>query len=310
MPDDSVEISIVIPVFNSEDCLCELHRQIRDAVTASHEVIFVNDHSADRSWEVICTLARHHANVSGLSFRRNFGQDNAILAGIRHAKGNYVVIMDDDLQHSPKDIMRLYDRCREGYDACFANFSEKRQALWKRLGSWLNGKVAELMLDKPGSLYLSPFKIIRGSVAREIATYHGPYPYVDGLLLTYSDRLSQIEAEHARRYAGKSTYSLIRSMSVWGKHVTGFSIFPLRAATFTGIFAAIAGMLLGIFYIVRYFYTNEVEGWTTIVVLLLFLGGLILMALGIIGEYVGRSYLVLNQKPQYSIESTVNLRSG
>jgi len=309
MPDDTVEISIVIPVFNSADCLRELHRQIRDAVAASHEVIFVNDHSEDNSWKVICDLARHHANVSGLSFRRNFGQDNAIMAGLRHAKGNYVVIMDDDLQHSPKDIMRLYERCREGYDACFANFSEKRQALWKRLGSWLNGKVAELMLDKPKDIYLSPFKIICCSVAREIAAYEGPYPYVDGLLLTYSDKLTQVDATHATRYAGRSTYSLMRSISVWGKHVTGFSIFPLRAATFTGIFAAIAGMLLGIFYMVRYFYTNEVEGWTTIVVLLLFLGGLILMALGIIGEYVGRSYLVLNQKPQYSIENTVNVGS-
>lgn len=303
-----MEISIVIPVFNSEDCLSELYRQISDSVDISHEVIYVNDYSTDHSWDEICKLGRNNSNVAGLNFRRNFGQDNAIMAGIGQAKGNYVVIMDDDLQHSPRDIQRLYDRCKEGFDVCFANFTVKKQRVWKIMGSWLNGKVAELMLDKPKSIYLSPFKIISRAIAKEIVSYTGPYPYVDGLILSCSSRLTQIEAEHSKRFAGRSSYSLIRSISVWGRHVTGFSVFPLRVATFTGIFASISGVFLAIYYVLSYFLTREeVEGWTTIVVLFLFLGGLILMALGIIGEYVGRSYLALNQKPQYSVASTVNL---
>ncbi len=302
------EISIVIPVYNSEECLQELYRQISCSVKMDHEVIFVSDHSTDNSWREIRCLASRHGNVIGLNLRKNFGQDNAIMAGLNHAAGSYIVIMDDDLQHSPKDINRLYDRCKEGFDVCFANFAVKKQRLWKNFGSWLNGKVAEWMLGKPKSIYLSPFKIINRTIADEIISFKGPYPYVDGLLLNYSSRFTQIEAEHSERYAGRSTYSLIKSIAVWGRHFTGFSVLPLRVATFVGLTSALAGIALSLYYIVDYFLSEHViEGWTTIVVLLLFLGGLILMALGIIGEYVGRSYLVLNQKPQYSIKSVVNL---
>jgi len=303
------EVSIVIPVYNSEGCLRELFRRIEDAVHMAHEVIFVNDHSTDCSWQEICRIASSNENVIGLNLRKNFGQDNAIMAGMNHVRGDYIVIMDDDLQHAPEDIPRLYERCREGYDACFANFIVKKQRLWKNLGSWLNGKVAEWMLGKPKAIYLSPFKVIRRDIVNEIISFKGPYPYVDGLLLSYSDKFTQIDVEHSERYAGRSTYSLMKSIAVWGRHFTGFSVLPLRVATFVGLTSAIAGLILSLYYIMDYFFSEHIiEGWTTLVVLFLFLGGLTLMALGIIGEYIGRSYLILNQKPQYSIESAANLQ--
>jgi len=306
-----VEISIVIPVFNSGDCLRELYCQISKSVQVSHEVILINDCSADHSWDEICELSANSKNVVGLNFRKNFGQDNAIMAGLNHARGNYIVIMDDDLQHSPKDIHRLYNRCKEGFDVCFANFTVKKQHMWKNLGSWLNGKVAEWMLGKPKSIYLSPFKAISRTIVDEIISFKGPYPYVDGLLLNYSSKLAQINVEHSKRYSGRGGYSLVKSISVWGRHITGFSVWPLRVATFIGIIASITGFFLGLYFIVRFFFSQDtLEGWTSIVVILLFLGGFILMALGIIGEYVGRSYLALNKKPQYSIENVVNMPSS
>ncbi len=148
-PENTPEISIVVPVYNSESCLEELVRQIAAHVPQHHEIILVNDRSRDGSWSVIERLAAENESVLGICLRRNAGQDNAIMAGLHHAQGEYVVIMDDDLQHWPGDIERLYQRCQEGYDVCFANFEEKLQKSWKNLGSWFNGIAATLLLKKP-----------------------------------------------------------------------------------------------------------------------------------------------------------------
>jgi len=303
-----MEISVVIPVYNSESCLFELYRQIGYALSdISHEVIMVNDKSKDRSWEKIVDISKNKRNFTGVNLRKNSGQNNAIMAGLRQANGKYIVIMDDDLQQSPYDIKRLYDKVKnEDCDVCFANFLKKEAALWKNIGSWFNGKIAEILISKPRNIYLSPFKIIKNDVIREIIKYDGPYPYIDGLLLSITNNLTQIDLKHSKRFKGSSNYSLMRSITVFMKLATSFSVIPLRAASFIGFITSILGFLLGCYFVVLYFFSsNRVEGWTALVVINLFLGGLLLVFLGIVGEYIGRAYLKLNNKPQYTIKDII-----
>ncbi|MGE4298091.1 MAG: glycosyltransferase family 2 protein [Desulfovibrionaceae bacterium] len=303
------EISIVVPVYNSADCLRELVRRIDASVRPGYELILVNDGSRDASWRTISTLTVANGVILGVDLRRNSGQDNALMAGLRLATGDFVVIMDDDLQHAPEDIEALHQACVAGnHDVCFANFESRQHKGWKNWGSWLNGKMAEVLVDKPRHIYLSPFKIMRGDVVRDLCRYQGPYPYVDGQLMATTSHLGQIDLPHHQRFSGASTYTLWRSIKVWSKHLTGFSVFPLRAASLLGGCFAVFGFLLGLFFMLRHLFVGvDVEGWTSLMCITLFTGGVILLCLGVMGEYIGRSYLLLNAKPQYSIRETVRL---
>ncbi len=298
------EISIVIPVYNSSENLFELHRQINDALKSlSFEIIFVDDHSTDNSWAVIKTLAAENNNVIAVRLRKNFGQDNALMAGFSFTNGKYIVIMDDDLQHSPYDIHKLYEKCEEGYDICYARFLRKNQKTWKKYGSKFNGIMALLLFGKPNGLYMSPFKIVKSGIVKEILQYNGPMPYVDGLLLEVTGNFSTVTVEHHPRYKGKSNYNFLKSFSVFLKVMTGFSVVPLRFATIIGFITSIIGFITAIFFLIKYFLINEpVEGWTSLIITLLIIGGMILMFLGLTGEYLGRMFITLNKKPQYSID--------
>lgn len=306
------DISIVIPVYNSQENLTELARQIHDALSGMrHELILVNDGSRDGSWQTIAGLCRQYDSIIGVNLRKNSGQDNAIMAGLSYATGGFSVIMDDDIQHSPYDIIKLYDACRQGYDVCYANFSKKKQALWKNLGSWFNGKIANILIDKPKHIYLSPFQIIRKDVVDEILKYKGPYPYVQGLLLQITNNVTQITLSHHARYKGKSNFNLFRSMSVFFKLATSFSVYPLRIASLLGFLVASVGFGLALFYLIEYFVSDhKVEGWLTLVLINLIIGGMVLASIGMIGEYMGRMYLNLNAKPQYTVKETIRNENG
>jgi len=301
------KISIIIPVYNSEECVEKLSEEIKTSLNSmSYEQIMVNDGSRDKSWSEIKRISKINKNIIGINLRKNFGQDNAIMAGLNYASGEYVVIMDDDLQHKPSDILRLYEQVSGGYDVCYANFKKKKQAVWKNIGSWLNGKLAELLLNKPPDIYLSPFKIICRDVVKEVIKYKGPYPYVDGLLFQVTNCITQVDVEHHKRFKGVSNYNLIKSLKVFMKLAVNFSTKPLRMASLAGISCSIIGFLLGIYFVMKhFFYPENVEGWTTIVVLVLFIGGLILLSLGIIGEYLGRAYLNINNLPQFIIRENI-----
>jgi undecaprenyl-phosphate 4-deoxy-4-formamido-L-arabinose transferase len=301
------DVSIVIPVYNSENCLDELNSQVAEALKdISYEMILVNDKSRDGSWAKIVSITKRSAAVKGITLKKNAGQDNAIMAGLSQAGGEFIVIMDDDLQHSPYDIPKLLEKCKEGFDVCYALFEEKKQSFWKNAGSALNDFLAEIFLKKPRGLYLSPFKIMHSSVAKKIIDYNGPFPYVDGIILSVSSSLTQLKLNHQKRFVGTGNYNLVRSASVFLKHVTGFSLYPLRIVTLIGITAASFSFMLGAYFIVDYL-TNQtrVEGWITVVLLLAFFNGLILMCLGLIGEYIGRIYLTVTSKPQFVIDQII-----
>ena len=302
------EISIVIPVYNSHECVAELSRQLADALKGiSYEQIMVNDCSKDSSWDEIKKEAEHNKNLLGINLRKNGGQDSAILTGLNYASGKYVVIMDDDLQHSPYDIPKLYEEIKKGYDVVYANFDTKKQKLWKNLGSWFNGKISEIALQKPKEVYLSPFKILCRGVVQEMIKFNNLFPYIDGLIFQVTRNITQIPVEHHKREYGKSNYNLAKSIKVFLRMLFGFSTMPLNLASYTGFFSAIVGLILAIIYAVQYFTGHaDVTGWTTLVILILILGGLILVSLGIIGRYLGQVYLTVNKQPKFIVKETVN----
>jgi len=301
------KINIVIPVYNSDDCLENLWTQITDALKeTSFEVIFVNDCSSDNSWSKIRDLALQNKDITSINLRKNSGQDNAIMAGIEECDGEYIIIMDDDLQHSPYDILKLVEGCENGADISYGKFTSLKAPFWKKIGSWFNGKVAEVILNKPKNLYLSPFKAVKGDIIKEVLNYQGIYPYVDGILLSVTNYVTEISVEHHSRYQGSSGYNITKSLKVWVKLLTGFSVIPLRFATVIGIFTAFCGFVLGLYYYYRYLVADiQIEGWTTLVLVILFLGGTTLISLGAIGEYVGRIYLNTNSKTSYSVKEKI-----
>jgi undecaprenyl-phosphate 4-deoxy-4-formamido-L-arabinose transferase len=309
------DLSLVIPVYRSEDCLRPVMEAIAQALVPArltYEVILVNDCSPDQSWKVIEGLCQDHANVRGVDLRRNFGQDNAIITGLRFARGKYVVIMDDDLQHHPRDIPALLHKLQEDRaDVVYADFRVKRHKLWKNLGSWLNGKLAEWVIHKPKGVYLSPYKIICREVAREICNYDGPDPYIDGLLFQVTSRITQLPVEHHAREIGTSTYTLMKSIRVWSRLAVSFSVKPLRLVTWFGFACAFLGILFALVVIAYRLLAPEdfpeaAVGWASLIVTQLVIAGVQMLFFGIMGEYSGRTYLKVNNKPQAAIRAVLN----
>jgi len=195
-----------------------------------------------------------------------------------------------------------------GRDVVYARFKSRQHAAWKILGSRLNDKVAGYLMNKPAGLYLSPFRAMRGAVVRDILRYRGPYVYVDGLLLSVTRNIGMVDVEHHARYAGDSGYSLRKSISLWLKMATNFSIVPLRLTSFAGLFIAGLGFLLAILLVIQKFTLDRMPiGWSSLIVTMLIIGGAQLVALGMLGEYLGRVLLTLNLRPQYVVGATVGL---
>jgi polyisoprenyl-phosphate glycosyltransferase len=309
-----MELSVIVPVYRSEECLPELARRVQEAVAGrirEYELILVNDGSPDASWKVISSLADTYPFVVGVNLRKNVGQDNAIMAGMHQATGDSVVVMDDDLQHDPADIPALCQALRDGCDVAYAAFDSKQQALWKNLGSWFNDRVAVIVLGKPKNVYLSPYKAIRREIVDEIVKYDGPFTYVDGIIFNITSNITQVRATHHPRFAGRSNYSLLRSIRVWLKLATGFSVIPLRIATFIGGVISFCSFVAALFFVIQALVMTRVpEGYPSLIVTLFFLGGIQLMGLGAVGEYVGRIFLTQNRTPQYSVKDVVRHRIG
>lgn len=300
--------SVIVPVYNSSETLPVLVPRLVSALSEFEklEILLVNDGSRDQSWAAIKALSKAYPQVQGLDLRKNSGQDNAIMAGLRQACGMFVVVMDDDLQHAPEDIPRLVDKIVESdADVCFARFEDKKQAGWKNAGSWLNGKLAEWAIQKPPHVYLSPFKVLRLDVVREMIRYDGPYPYVDGLLFSVTDRIVEVPTTHHSRLSGKSAYTFWKSVKVTSRLVTSFSILPLRFTSFLGVAFSLLGFLIGLFYLIECAIKGKrAEGWLSQVLLCIVLNGVILIALGTVGEYLGRIFLSINKRPQYTVRSS------
>jgi polyisoprenyl-phosphate glycosyltransferase len=307
MSDGAIEISIVVPVYRSEQIVELLVEKVAEAMRlagkdSGFELILVNDASPDGSWNKIREVASQHAFVRGISLARNFGQHNATMAGLHQARGEIVVIMDDDLQHPPNSIMALVDAVRGGNDVCYTNYVGRKHALWKQAGSKFNDLVASFLLKKPRGLYLSSFKAVHRRIADQILRYDGPYAYIDGLILDATRSIAVVPIEHQSRHAGSGNYGLRRSISLWLKMATSFSVVPLRIASLAGLtLAGISAVMMILVILQKLLHPDTQTGWASLVTVVLFMGSMQLLCLGIMGEYLGRAYLKLNHKPQFVI---------
>jgi undecaprenyl-phosphate 4-deoxy-4-formamido-L-arabinose transferase len=301
-----ITISIVIPVYNGAESIGELvDRLIEELNQFKLEIVLVNDHSPDNSEEVCIAVQKKYPRiVSFFSLAKNVGEHNAVLAGLNHASGDYIVIMDDDFQNPPSEVIKLITAAREGeHDVVYTYYDKKRHSLFRNFGSWFNDRVANVMLRKPKDLYLSSFKLITRFLADEIIKYKSPFPYIDGLILQITDNIGKVGVEHLARREGRSNYTLRKLISLWINMFTNFSILPLRVSVVLGLIFSFYGIVYGIYIIIERILNPEmVPGMASLIVSVAIFAGVQLIAIGMIGEYVGRIFLAQNKKPQYTIK--------
>jgi len=295
-------LSIIIPVYNGAHSIGALVDALQAlAVPGGYEIVLVNDGSPDDSLAVCDGLVAHaHVPMTLVDLARNFGEHNAVMAGLREAHGAHVITMDDDLQNPPTEVLRLLEHAqRTGADVVYARPAEKHHAGWRNLGSRFTNRVADFVLDKPKGLYLSSFRCISAFAVQQAVSYEGPFPYVDGLLLQITQRVDSLTVEHLPRAHGRSNYTLRRLVRLWLNMFVNFSVMPLRLSTFTGIGLSILGLAGAIWAATSaLFFEKTPPGWASLTVAVMLLSGVQLLILGLVGEYLGRLYLTVNRRPQ------------
>jgi undecaprenyl-phosphate 4-deoxy-4-formamido-L-arabinose transferase len=260
----------------------------------------VNDGSPDNSLAVCRELvARATIPITFVDLARNYGEHNAVMAGLRQACGAHVITMDDDLQNPPEEIERLLAFAQEsGRDVIYTYYDEKQHAAWRNVGSRFTNWIAGFVLDKPKGFYLSSFRCMTAFVVREITRYEGPFPYVDGLILQVTQNIDRLVVRHLPRAVGRSNYTIRRLLRLWMSMFVNFSVMPLRISTLTGFGLSVIGALGAAITIIDALFIAEPPGWASLMAALMLLSGVQLMILGIVGEYLGRLYLTANGKPQ------------
>lgn len=303
-------LSAVIPVYRGGATVAEvvhgIVRCFRDA-GVDGEIILVDDSSPDQAWEALGELHKQYPTVVvPIQLMRNFGQHNAIMCGLRSTRGDVIITMDDDGQHPPEEIPRLLEALETtGADVVYGVPRNRNHAWWRNLGSWLVVKFFQAALRT--KVVPSAFRAMRREVVEAICRYPYHFTHIDGLIVWNTTRIAQIEVEHRPRSAGRSGYSLGKLLTLALNVFTNFSLLPLQMASLVGVLAAAGGLVFGMAYLALYLLGRiVVPGYASTIVAVLVLGGLQLLALGIIGEYVGRVHLNLNQRPQYTIRTVLN----
>lgn len=305
-------ISVCIPCYRSAKTLPKVVAAIREEF-AKHEgyeyqMILVNDGSPDNTFEVITQLCEEDENIIGMNLSRNHGQASAKIAALRYATGDALVYMDDDGQHPAEGIFRLVAKVEEGYDVVYAHFQKKKTSVFKKLTSDLHNKIAEWTGNKPKGIHRSSFVAWSRFALECVKNYHSPFPSAGAYLLCVTDKFANVEMEHKKRIEGSSGYTLKKLVGLWLNSFTNFSIVPLRMASFVGVSCAGIGFLFGIYVVIRKLLRPSVPaGYTSTIAILLFIGGMIMMMLGLLGEYIGRMYMILSNKPQYSVQKALNV---
>ena len=302
--DRPYRVSIVIPVYRGEKTVGPLVHRLIDTLSAAYdlEIVLVNDGSPDGSAAVCRRLADQLEPVRFVSLARNFGEHNAVMAGLNCSTGDCAVIVDDDFQNPPEEVGKLVAELRRGHDVVFSYYEKKRHSWLRNLGSRFHNAVASLLLGTPRDLYLSSFKAINRFAIDEVVKYKGPYPYVDGLLLRFTRNYSRVLVRHDPRSEGESNYTLRKLVSLWLSMFTNFSVLPLRLASAAGFAFAIIGLVCALVFTIQKFVDPTMPvGWASLIVSLFTIGGTQLFALGMIGEYLGRLYLAENGHPQFVI---------
>jgi glycosyltransferase involved in cell wall biosynthesis len=300
------KVSIVIPVYNAEktiESLCNTLIQLYGAQT-NLEIVLVNDCSSD-STDIICQRlhSSHREVITYLRLSRNFGEHNAVMAGLNHATGDLCVIMDDDFQNPPEEIQHLLQEMAKGYDVVYTQYPAKQDHLFRNIGSKINDMMANLILKKPARLYLSSFKIMNRFLVNEIIKYSGPDPYIDAIILRSTSNIGTVTVRHAQRLYGRSGYTIKKLISLWGNMVVSYSLIPLRILGAVGLIMTVYGVSMASGALLDYWLPGSADPTDieTLTAITAFFRGFQMLAISIVGEYIGRIYLALNRDPQFII---------
>ncbi len=308
VPNAISSITVVVPVYNGADFLAELTSRTTAVLSArktDFEIILVNDGSRDASWARITELASANEHVRGINLMRNYGQHNALLAGIRAARGSVVVTMDDDLQHPPEEIPKLLDRLSDECDVVYGAPVAEQHGLWRRITSRLIKRTLQLAMGIPNASLLSAFRAFRTNLRDAFSQVRGPFVSVDVMLTWGTNRICFATVEHHQRPSGTSSYTIWRLLSQAGNLLTGFSVLPLQFASLLGFVLTLFGIAILVWVVGRYIALGgSVPGFPFLASIIAIFSGAQLFALGIVGEYLARMHFRLMDRPSYQVRET------
>ncbi len=305
---DRIDVSFVIPCFRSENTVQSVVDEIETTMLKrrdlTFEIVLVNDGSPDNVWRVIQSLCEEDAHIIGVNLAKNFGQHCALMAGYHQASGAYIVSLDDDGQTPACDVFQLLDKLDEGYDVVYASYPEQHRSFVRRWGSDFTQKMTHYMLDvhenyPKGSSYFAMKKYVRDEIIR----YEHPYPFLAGLVFRTTRNICMVSINQRKRLQGKSGYSLKSLVSLWLNGFTAFSVKPLEFGAIVGFCVALLGFVFALYTIVQKCLNPDIQaGWSSMISAIMIIGGVIMIMLGLIGEYIGRIYICLNNSPQYVVK--------
>ena len=303
---DKKLVSVVIPTFNGERSIEKLIEELNTTFNPLDlEIIIVNDCSPDDTHQRCITLTNKFPNIiTYLKLGKNMGEHNAVMAGLKFTNGEYIIIIDDDFQNPPDQAKKLLEyMIQNKFDVVYGYYKKKRHNFFRNLVSTINDLSANFILLKPKNLYLSSFKCIRRKIVNKVAEYNGPYPYLDGLILSTTSNISSIETTHLERKVGKSGYSFIKLLKLYSNMALNFSTVPIHFSSILGIIISIISGLYGIIIIIEKIINPDSSfGFASIFVAIIFFSGVQLVFLGLIGEYIGKILKNVNKQPQYFID--------
>lgn len=312
-PDRITSVSVVIPVFNSAEILEMLLARLLKALEAQIsrcEIILVNDGSQDRSWDVICQLAARHERIRGIDLMRNYGQHNATLCGIRAAKHEWIVTMDDDLQHPPEEIPKLLDKLTEGYDVVYGSAQKEQHGFLRNIASRVTKLALQGFMSAETARSVSAFRAFRTRVRDAFANYQGPFVSIDVLLTWGTTRFAAVPVRHDSRQMGVSNYTLRMLVAHALNMMTGFSTLPLQLASLVGFAFTLFGVGVLVYVVGRYLIEGgSVPGFPFLASVIAIFSGAQLFALGIIGEYLARIHFRTMERPTYALRAQID-KSG
>lgn len=306
-----IKYSFVIPCYGSFDTidyvLDEIHSVMKNR-EVSYEIIAVVDFSPDNVFEILKKRSLTDKALKVINLAKNSGKHSAMMAGFKFASGEIIVNLDDDGQCPMDKFDELIEPLHNGYDISIAKYETKQESFIKRIGSKINDIMSRILISKPKNLLLSNFSAVKSFVVKEILKYQNPYPYIDGLFLRTTSRIKNVTMTERKRISGQGNFNLKKSLGLWLNGFTAFSVKPLRISSLVGVICALCGFVFGIVTIIRKLCVPNISaGWSSTVSILLFIGGLIMLMLGMIGEYIGRIYISINNSPQYVIKETINI---